>query len=306
LEETRAKLGLPTRNKVVNFWRWSAAAAVLLLICGATIYLLLPKRKSSLIVHHQEIAAGKAYAQLRLPNGKIIALGNAMDTVVNESISVKNGTVINSSSEGVAWNEVIIPRKSYYKVQLPDGTKVWLNSESSIRYPSSFDSIRQVEVTGETYFEVAKDASHPFVVSVGGVRVQALGTKFNISAYANEGVMTTTLIEGSVKVSDLTHEKILKPSEQIDNNAWIVKKIDAAPIEGWINNQFVLRGTSMQAIARMLERWYDVKIVFKDSINYHFNATFSRDMPISKLLARLEETGNVRFEIDNDQITVLK
>ncbi|MDP4265047.1 MAG: FecR family protein [Bacteroidota bacterium] len=309
LQETRMKLGLPARARVVSFWRWAAAAAILLLICGSLAYLFVFKKKESSMAVHEgkhDILPGKAYAQLKLSTGKVIILQSTTDTVVNGAISIKNGTVMNNASTDNTWNEIVIPRKAYYKVILPDGSKVWLNSESSIRYPSSFDSIRTVTVTGETFFEVAKDPNHPFIVSAGGINVQALGTKFNINAYANEAGTSTTLVEGSVKVSDVNHVKILKPAEQITDHDWTIKSIETAPVTGWFKNEFVFKATPMPVIARMMERWYDVHVAFKDSIPYHFNGTISRDLPISQLLAWLEETGNVKFEMNKNEITVLK
>jgi ferric-dicitrate binding protein FerR (iron transport regulator) len=191
-------------------------------------------------------------------------------------------------------------------VVLADGSKVWLNAESSIRYPSSFVDTRQIFVTGETYVEVTKDAARPFIVSVNGLAVQAMGTHFNINSYANEGPIETTVIEGSVKVSEAYRSAVLKPSEQINNSEWKVKRVDISQVTGWVNNEFVLKRTNIKEIMRDVERWYGAKVIFKDDINVDFFGRISRAIPVSGLLFLLEQTGHVHFKISGNEITVMK
>ena len=206
-------------------------------------------------------------------------------------------------------HEVIIPRKGYFKLKLPDGSSVWLNAESSIKYPSSFPAHeRRVEVTGETYFEVAKDPSKPFVVAVNRISVTALGTAFNVNAYSNEGALQATLVEGSIKVSAPNKEKVLKVNEQISihDQDWKVKSTETSYVIAWVDNKFKFKNETIEEVMRKIERWYDIKVSYKDEIKFHFNGTIHRDLPVSKLLKLLEETGQVHFTIEGDVITVRK
>lgn len=257
------------------------------------------------VIATADIAPGSSRALLKVAGRPAIYLDH--DTVLSAELTIKDGVVINSgASEAVVQHEVIIPRKGFYAVQLPDGTKVWLNSESSLSYPSAFtDSVRRVIVTGESYFEVAKDAAHPFIVSVNGVEVRALGTAFNINAYPNEGVLTTTLVEGSVRISNHQQVQLLQPNQQLTiGNDWKVATVDVSPVLGWRRNEFLLRDATIDQVMRQVERWYDAKVVYASVPSQHFNGKLSRSAPLSKLLHLLEKTGQVHFKIEGNTITV--
>lgn len=192
---------------------------------------------------------------------------------------------------------------------MQDGTKVWLNAESSIRYPVAFaGNERKVFVTGETYFEVAKDKSKPFRVVSDDITVEALGTQFNVNAYTNEPYLAATLAEGSVRITNRDNKKILKPGEQaqVANSSLIVVAADVEDVTAWKNNLFKFSGTSLEEIMRQVERWYDAEVEFKDNINLHLNARIERDVPVSKLLHILEQTGQVHFKVEGEKIMVTK
>ena len=313
LEEVKKRIRLEKKGNVVSIWKY-AAAAVILLMVGLGVYTLFYKEKAKdveLASNTVDIQPGSAQAILRLPNGSVVALDANNDTVINSEVRIKDGEVINDgSSTDTARHLISIPRKGFYKVVLPDGSKVWLNSESSISYPGSFGSKeRRVVVTGETYFEVAKDPAHPFIVSVNNVDVKALGTAFNIKAYSNEDVLKVTLIEGAVKVTGKTREEVLAPNQQLQVNAeqWQLRKMDeTGHVTSWVKNEFRFTDETIEEIARELERWYDVQIEIKEKIEYHFHAHLSRNLPISDILKLLEATDHVHFTITEGTITVTR
>ena len=204
---------------------------------------------------------------------------------------------------------LVCQRKGQYKLVLPDGTKVWLNAESSIRYPVSFSADeRKVFVTGETYFEVAKDKTKPFRVVANDMTVEALGTKFNINAYTNEPFVTTTLVEGSVLVSKGKTDNILKPGQQSKLSAtdFAIAEVNVNDIIAWKDNQFIFPNMTLDMIMRQVERWYDAEVVFESHPTDHFNIEISRDEPLSKLLHKLELTKRVNFKIENNKVIVMK
>jgi len=189
---------------------------------------------------------------------------------------------------------------------LPDGTKVWLNAASSLKYPVVFGGAkRKVELTGEGYFEVAKDPMYPFEVSAGGSTVQVLGTHFNVNAYTDEPAVKVVLAEGAIR---LNNSVVLKPGEQgmIAKNGNLEKdKADLVMALAWKNGQFVFKQTPIDLLMRQVARWYNATIVYDAKVPDHFNAEIGRDVPVSKLLHLLEATGSVHFKIENNTITVM-
>lgn len=312
LQKVKKRIHFNKPSKVVLFVRYAAAACVIALIgLGVYLFVIRNEKPGSIAIIKQDIQPGSRLATLKLSNGKVILLDNVKDSVIDKQVQIKNGEVVYmKTGNEVSMHEISIPRKGYYKLVLPDGSKVWLNSESSIKYPSAFVSgERRVEVTGETYFEVAKDASKPFIVSVNGIEVTALGTAFNINAYENENSLTATLIEGSIKVKGSSKEQILKINEQLavqDDNWKVLKEVETGNITAWINNQFKLRNNTIEEVMRLVERWYDAKVIYQDKVNFHFNGQIDRGLPVSELLKLLEETGHVHFIIDGNTITVRK
>jgi len=316
LQETKKRLRFGRASKILSFWKYAAAACILAVV-GFSIYHFVPrlraKPETKLSIHEADIEPGSEYAALKMSNGKIVALNNNKDTVINSQIKVVNGELVydgEAEDEEPGMEELDVPRKGFYKLVLPDGSRVWLNSESSIRYPNVFSgSERDVEVTGETYFEVAKDATRPFVVSVNGIKVQALGTEFNINAYSNENDFRATLIHGMIRVSWKGREEILKPDEQvrIEKDNWNKSgDVELASIVAWKDNQFKFKNTPIEQIMRDVERWYDADVVFQDRLNLHLNGTIGRNVPVSKLLRVLGETEEFHFKIDGRKITIMK
>jgi len=316
LQNTKLKI---QSRRPVSFWKYTIAAAVLIaIIIGIYLYQTSNNKndKPTIAVQKQDIMPGSNKATLTLNNGKVIELGSdGADTTINKQVKVlrKDGQLIYDPA-AAATNEIVyhtlnVPRKGQYKVTLPDGTKVWLNSESSIRYPASFTgNERKVFVTGETYFEVAKDKDKPFRVVAGDITVEALGTQFNINAYNNEPFFSATLVEGSVMVTKGTVENILKPGQQAQLTAsdFQIVAANTDDVVAWKNNQFKFKNTPIDAIMRQIERWYDADVEYQDQVTLHLNATIRRDVPVSKLLGILEETNQVHFKVEGKKIKVMK
>lgn len=311
LEEVKRRLQFTKPGKVIPVWRYAAAACAVLLLGAGIYYFGFLDRASTVTSTGTEIAdilPGKASATLTLADGKKIDLTNLRDTIINNEVRIVNGTVVYTSTVAAPeMHEISIPRKGVYELVLPDGSKAWLNSSSSIRYPSRFSGgERRVTVTGETYFQVAKDAAHPFIVSVNGVDITALGTAFNINAYPNEDGLSITLTEGKINVNASERNEQLLPGQQIvlRPGEWEIKTIDISPVIAWTKNQFKLKNSSIEEVMRMAERWYDAKIIYKGKVSDHFTGTIDRNVPISQLLKLLEATGQVHFHIEGETIIV--
>ena len=311
LEEVKKRLQFTKPRKVIPFWRYAAAACAVLLL-GAGIYYFGFRDKASTVTstgtETVDILPGKASATLTLPNGNKINLTNLRDTIINREVRIENGVVVYSNAvSDPEMHEISIPRKGFYELVLPDGSKAWINSSSSIRYPSRFTgNERRVTITGETYFEVAKDAAHPFIVSVEGVDITAIGTAFNVNAYPNEDGLRITLTEGKINVNASQRNEQLLPGQQIilKPGEWEIRTVDISPVIAWTKNQFKLKNSSIEEVMRMAERWYDAKIIYKGKVTDHFTGTIDRNVPISQLLKLLEATGQVHFQIEGESIIV--
>ncbi len=200
----------------------------------------------------------------------------------------------------VKYNTLSVPRGGEYQLVLSDGTKVWVNAESSLRYPESFGDRREVMLSGEAYFEVAKDAARPFIVQVGDNSIEVLGTHFNVSSY-EEDRMYTTLAEGKVKVSHAGQSVILHPNEQAMIRPEVsgigVREVDASLYTSWIKGRFEFRDTELGDIAAQLSRWYDVEIRFADESlkNKRFAGIVYRDEELGFSIEIIERVANVQF-----------
>jgi len=310
---TKERIRFKKRSKVVSILRIAAAAVLVGLIAFAAYFVFAPTEgevRGPVRIASADILPGGERAILRMQNGERIDLDDG-DTIVSENIRIKDGVVYYEENENAPeQHEIIIPRKGFYRLVLPDGSRVWLNAESSIKFPSRFSSEeRKVAVTGETYFEIEKDASRPFIVNVNGIDVRALGTAFNIMAYSDENEIRTTLVEGAIRVSNDKHREELRPGQQIkiSQGEWKgIEEVRVGAIIAWKNNQFKLQDSRIEDIMRKVERWYDAEVDIKDKIDYHFNGTIDRGVPVSKLLQLLEQTGHVHFHINGNKITVTK
>jgi len=324
----------PEDAKPANKWysSWIRVAAILIFFSAVGFYFLLNRyhnvtdQTDLASVKSSQILPGSAKATLTLANGKVILLDSAADgmltksgrTVVNKAHN--EGLVYNTLADShqttvntdTVYNILTTPRGGEYKVKLPDGTNVWLNSSSSLSYPVEFaGNERHVKLTGEAYFEVAKNKDKPFYVCVNNVCVKVLGTHFNISAYTDDTELTTTLLEGSVLITKNSKQRLLKPGQQaiVKNNADLINISDASinQVMAWKNGYFVFNDDNINTIMKKLSRWYDVDVDYQGSFeNQRFGGTFYRSKGITELLNNLEKIGKVHFKITGRRIIVMQ
>ncbi len=317
-KKQRMAFNPPARKKRV--WPYALAAAVILL-AGLFYFKPFSVKKASPesgLAVVEDLQPGTDSAVLTLEDGSIIKLSSkGNDTLIQKTAQLRkaDGELIYAqppTSQPLAFHTLAVPRKSQYKLTLPDGTRVWLNAESSIHYPVSFsDTERKVFVTGETYFEVASDKAKPFRVvftqhtSDTGSKermVEALGTKFNINAYSNEPNAQATLVEGSIRVSNGRSAQMLKPGQQalVEQDKIKLASVNTADVIAWKDHVFKFSDAPLDLIMRQVERWYDAEIVYENHPTDHFNAEMSRAEPVSKLLHNLEMTNRVHFTIQQN------
>lgn len=259
----------------------------------------------------QDIPPGTNGAILSFSNGKTIVLDTARNGLLLDGVT-KNGGSVQISGSSVEYATLTTPRAKQQQLVLHDGTKVWLNAASSIRFPSSFvTGKREVEITGEAYFEVAKDAAKPFIVHVGASSIQVLGTHFNVMAYSNEQSLQTTLLEGSVKFMSGTKSVLLKPGQQSQltggNQVTVVPDVDVEMAVAWKNGKQAFSKSGIQAIMRQVERWYDVDIVYEGEVTKRtFSGDIARSANLSELL-KLLEANNIHCVLDapNKKLTIM-
>lgn len=316
LEETRKQSSVRTRK----LWPYIAAAASVVLVAGIGLYFYKAPSSDPIKAPQQysnDVPAGSNKAYLTLASGKKILLNSATNGMLAEEGGVKitktaDGQLVYTiADEGKKstgkYNRIETPIGGQYELQLPDGTRVWLNAASSLKYPASFYALQQrsVELVGEAYFEVAKDKTKPFVVKSKGQEVEVLGTHFDVNAYPDEQTIKTTLIEGSVK---LNGQLTLKPGEQsvLSDGKFKVKEVNAIDAADWKNGEFVFTNEPLTSILKKVARWYGVEIVYTNDLVKvpTFSGSVSRSENISSVLNMLEETSNVRFSIAGKQIRV--
>lgn len=312
-------------SKNIYVWyRFSAAAVVLFIISLGGYFLLLQKKQVSIhILAKNDVAPGKNRATLTLADGRKVVLGDAANgKLVSEgrvAISkTQNGEIIYTApaiagkAQGPAqFNELETARGEQYQVVLPDGSHVWLNAASSLKYPVVFTGKeRLVELNGEAYFEVAHNKAMPFKVKTLQQIVEDLGTHFNVSAYSDEKITATTLIEGSVKVTSIASHKniLIKPGQQstMDAGKISVREVDTDEAIAWKNGYFQLDDENLASFMRKVSRWYNVEVIYKDNApkSLLLGGTISKYGNVSEVIHVLELTGKVHFQVENNRIIV--
>jgi len=275
------------------------------------------------------IKPGSKKATLTLPDGEVIDLEaqNQGMLHVNSKANirkVKSGQIVYQSGQPsesdygnrnkLSFNDLKTPKGGEYQITLVDGTRVWLNSASSLRFPSSFSGgRRQVILSGEAYFEVAKNAAMPFVVSIGQTEIKVLGTHFNVSGYNDDDITTTTLLEGSVQLTNGKNQRILNPGQQAAISKSLggiqISQGDIAQAMAWKNGYFRFDDQDIRGIMKQVSRWYDVEVEFKgkEMSNKQFGGTFYRSKGIGELLSHLEQLdNNIHFKIIGRRIEIME
>lgn len=312
LRDMLKQIGSQSLGKVVPFYkkkefiRKIAVAAIFFIVAASILFIYNPRKQSQVAIAQnilkEDIAPGHNGAILHLSNGKTIALDSTGDGVIAQQgglkIVKKDGKLSYiGKSDKVVYNDIVTARGQQWELELPDGTKVWLNAASSIHYPLSFKGKeRLVKITGEAYFEVVHNSAQPFKVQVGNVQIEDIGTTFNVNAYSDEPLTKTTLVDGSVKVSTGNNTKLLTPGQQAitqeNNSIQIKKNVNVEEVISWKNGQIKFENEDLQTIMRQISRWYDVDITYQNNIpNKIFNGGISRKSNLSELLKILEFEG---------------
>lgn len=268
----------------------------------------------------RRLVAGHNQALLTLADGSTVVLGQAGAGLVAQQgrsrvVKTAAGQLRYASGPAAAagapllYNTVATPRGGQYQLTLPDGSRVWLNAASSLRFPAAFGGgERRVTLTGEAYFEVAKDAAHPFRVAARGAEVTVLGTHFNVNAYADEPALAATLLEGAVRLRQGTWQVLLRPGQQGQprpDSTWLVRPVATDQAVAWKNGYFVFDDEPIEAIMRQVARWYDVDVQYQGALtDKDFNGRVSRFKDAADVLRVLELTGAVHFTTQGRRITV--
>ncbi|WP_222539090.1 FecR family protein [Pedobacter polysacchareus] len=307
-------------------WRiYLRAAAVLGLITACSWYFFSANSTHQLsgnkILASGDIAPGSTRARLTLSNGESIDLENASEGEVvsknGESYAKILGGKLtcflqSANHNDTAYNTITTPKGGVYELVTPDGSKIWLNAASELKFPTTFAAgKRVVELKGEAYFEIAKDKKRPFIVKTAGQETEVLGTHFNINHYADELATTTTLLEGSVRVRSLNAKGkvLLSPGEQsvLKGQELKVQKADESAALDWMNGKIVFKNETLSSIMRKVSRWYGVDVQIKGAIgDLEFWGAVSRNNNLSSILNYLKETEDIDYAIKGKSVTIFK
>lgn len=306
--------------RVLPIW-WAAASLLFVLAIGGYYWVsrVNDARPSTTAFTEVEPNPASAGAILTLADGSQLVLDSLGNGVVakqeGSQVIINNGQLLyeegSNSSGRLAYNTLTAPKGRQFNLRLPDGSEAWLNAESSIRYPTAFrGKERLVEITGEVYFQVSPNAQMPFKVKVNRkAEIVVLGTSFNVNAYENEASITTTLLEGSIKING----HLLKPDQQArianngltHNNVEIVDKADIDKVMAWKKGLFNFEDVTMLDFLRQVERWYDIEIIYEKGVpNLPIMGKMTRDVPLNGLLKNLEKLG-LRYKLEGRILTVL-
>jgi transmembrane sensor len=301
---------------VKRMFRWQryAAAAVIILAIGV-YFLWRPVQVPSISVAQlanskKDIPPGTNKATLTIAGGSTVVLDSAKSGIAvnGDGLTYNDNSKVNAEiSAATKMLSLQTPKGGTYKLVLPDGSVVWLNAASRLNFPSTFagQKQREVELSGEGYFEVAKNKAQPFIVKSRGQKVEVLGTHFNINSYDDEPVTKTTLLEGRVRIGNT----ILKPGEQAENNNTGIKTqtVDIDEVMGWKNNYIVFQDEKIENIMRKISRWYDVEVVYEGEMpTDDFGGRVNKLAYVSQVLKKLELTNKVHFKIAGRRIIVTK
>jgi transmembrane sensor len=327
LDQLKKQIRKDNRNRFpIRTFLGAASILVILLLA----WWLWPTTKTpgdktlSHVSTQDELPAASNQAVLTLSTGRTLILDSAskglLATEGSISINQNAGGALQytGTESSMRYNTVSTPRGGQYKLVLGDGTRVWLNADSYLKFPAGFnDKQRNVELKGEAWFEVAKNKEHPFIVKIltpagDGGTVEVLGTHFNINAYGDEDhAVKTTLVEGLVNVSRHGNSKLLHPGEQavcsLDDtkDAITIRRLpDLDEALAWTKGKFVFRDATIYSIGEQIKRWYDVDVEYQGTITQHFNIEADRSLPLQKLLDGLERTAEAEFILSGRTLTI--
>lgn len=318
-EEMEKACGWKEKRIFLSYWKYAAVAAVLIVV-GMMLFWRGNEEVLPVVLAGQDSRSARQQAVLIMGSGEEVVLSGIEDTclqyVKGERLLVDDkGDLVSfadslQNKENVEWHTLRIPRGGEYKLVLEDGSRIWLNSASELRYPVHFtEGKRQVWLEGEAYFEIAHNAQSPFVVRTAKQNVTVLGTSFDVTAYRDDKNVYTTLLNGSVRVDTKDRQQMLNPGEQsvFDGESIRVQEVNAQLYCSWIEDRFVFMSEDFEHVAKKLERWYNVKFVFgsEDLRVKRFSGSIPKYSELSKVLEMLGLTTNIRFEIDEGTVHVV-
>jgi transmembrane sensor len=310
-----------TTRTIPNRWKLAAVLTGVMMISGILLWQLAGNGKSAPSPTPAEqltelIKPGQDKAYLILADGSEILLdsaGNGSLVIQGNMQVMKQGDVLSykkaDQQASPVYNTIRTPKGGQFKIELSDGSRVLLNAASSLRFPTTFSGDQRiVELSGEAYFEVRSDAAHPFTVSIGSLKVDATGTRFNINAYPDEAGILTTLAEGSVRVRSNNSDVSLKPEQEVftEPNGTMspVRSADLETRLAWTNGKFIFNAADVPSIMRQICRWYDVEVSYSGPVKGEtFTGMVSRQSDISRVL-RIMEAGGIKFRIEKNKIMV--
>lgn len=323
-EEIKAKTVDVTGKPNRQLWTWAGIAASFLVVILLGLYYYPGKPEEVLIakepvIEEQDILPGGNKATLILSDGSKIVLDNKTNGILTE----QDGVTVEKAADGqlvytftgnkkhadAQYNTIETPVGGQYQLNLPDGSKVWLNSSSVLRFPTLFlGNSREVELKGEAYFEIARDEKMPFIVNSGNQSVKVIGTHFNVNAYSDEPAIKTTLLEGSVSVSELEKKQsvILKPGEQsiITNNIKVVK-VDVQSAIAWKEGFFQFADTDIETVMRQLGRWYGISVRTEGNVSKQkYAGAIDKNLTLLEVLNLLEKS-QIHFKLEGKEVVVM-
>lgn len=300
---------------------WVAGIAVAASV--AMVFMLLffrPVEHPAVLLTEGNITPGGVKAILRYEDGETIDLTSSTasrivasdgSVLVNDSLKGLRYDRSKSGDRPMKYHTLTVPVGGEYHFTMADGTRIWVNSSSEVRFPDHFSGEkREIYIEGEVYLEVARDEEHPFIVHTGENQVKVLGTKFNLTAYPEEPKVVTTLVEGSVEFKNISSGVRLKPGEQStldkETNKLEKQKVDASVYTSWVTGTFEYERMPLSDISRQLSRWYDVQFVFEaqEFRNHPFTGIVKRDQSLEDVLSMIGKTTNIRFEISERTIII--
>lgn len=310
VQRNRDELRQKIRKKPSSYFKpWISIAATLLILSAVTFYfyprqaVVQPDADIEQVV---DVAPGTSRATLTLADGQKRELSSVHGSIlIGDNITYPDGTVVaDETTASLQSMSVSTPRGGQYQVLLPDGTRVWLNADSRLTYPSHFNGkYRQVELEGEGYFEVEKNTAQPFVIVSQGQQIEVLGTEFNVTAYPAESETITTLVNGSVKVSTPNEAFTLRPGQQAvqTTSGVTVQDVDVSYATGWKDGFFVFQQTSLREVLMNLSRWYDIAVDTVNVAERAFNGRISRTVSLQQVLRMMEKSSDLKFHINEER-----
>ncbi|GAA4183234.1 FecR family protein [Sphingobacterium ginsenosidimutans] len=312
--EAWRKVDAVRHSKKMNYRPFLRIAAVFVMIFGAVMFYLRDKeindsgKMAAKKVLKKDILPAQSGALLLMADGSVVPLENSVKTIDPKTIIAGAGaTAMPTTEPSIEYNTLVVPKGHFYKLSLEDGTQVWVNANSQLKFPVKFDkNERRVVLEGEAYFEVSHDTKRPFYVESKGNEVKVLGTHFNINAYNAD--VRTTLSSGRVQVSHSGEILFLEPGEYANfvGGRLSKGKADLEHDLSWHNNQFYFKKETIVEIASTLSKWYDIQVKFKQDValNKVYTGNFKRDVKLSEVLEMLTYVCNLKFELNGKELTI--